>query len=200
MQIAFPAKDYAGYIFDCDGTLVDSMPAHYRAWQRCLAASSFDGEFSEELFYSLGGVPTRRIVELLNERDGSQMDPDRICELKEHFYVAALPEIQPIVPVVEFARRVAARRPCAVASGGLRDVIVRTLELAGLAPLFPVVVAAEDAIHGKPAPDLFLLAAKRLGVPPGQCLVLEDSPLGRQAAEAAGMDCLMIPSPASLPR
>ena len=106
--------------------------------------------------------------------------------------LASVPLIE---PVVAFARRaVAEGRPVAVASGGPREVVQRSLELAGLAPLFPIVVTADDVVHGKPLPDMFLLAAQRMGVPPDQCLVFEDAEPGHRAAEAAGMPSVHVPS------
>ncbi len=96
-------------------------------------------------------------------------------------------EMKYIKPVVDFARKLHGRAPLSVASGGPRPVVVRTLELMGIAGLFPVVVTPEDVTHGKPAPDMFLLAAQRMGVAPERCLVFEDAEPGVQAAVAAGM-------------
>ena len=99
-----------------------------------------------------------------------------------------------IEPVVAFARRVAATHPVAIASGGPRDIVRRTLELKGLAALFPVVVSADDVVHGKPAPDMFLLAAKKMAVEPTHCLVFEDAEPGMRAADAAGMKWVRVAS------
>jgi HAD superfamily hydrolase (TIGR01509 family) len=194
MKIAFPTREYAGYIFDLDGTLIDSMPAHFRAWTQALHEAGFAHEFPEEFFYSLGGVPTARIVHVLNSRHGTALDPDAVTHAKEQIYFDHLPEIVPIEPVVAFARaRHAEGRPLAVASGGTRPVVERALLSTGLRNLFTVITTPEDVAQGKPAPDLFLLAARRMGVPPGECIVFEDAEPGRQAAVAAGMDVVMIP-------
>jgi HAD superfamily hydrolase (TIGR01509 family) len=194
MQIAFPARDYAGYIFDLDGTLIDSMPVHYTAWRTALRTAGFAHGFEEDFFYSLGGVPTAKIVEILNQRHGTNLDPAAVAHAKEEIYLKELPRILPIAPVVAFARaRVAAGKRTAVASGGGRSVVEAALRAAGLRDLFPVITTPEDVEHGKPAPDLFLLAAKKMGVPPRECLVLEDAEPGRQAAVAAGMDYVLVP-------
>lgn len=196
MQIHFPTREYAGYIFDCDGTLIDSMPVHYRAWVAALENAGFSHGFAEELFYSLGGAPTARIIEILNERHGTDLEPHTIARAKEDVYLELLAEVEPIEQVVAFAREVVGRgHPVSVASGGMRHVVTRALKLAGLDELFPIVVTPEDVTHGKPAPDMFVLAAERMGVPPGECVVFEDAEFGRMAAEAAGMDCVMIPLP-----
>jgi HAD superfamily hydrolase (TIGR01509 family) len=96
--------------------------------------------------------------------------------------------------VVAVAREVAKTRPVAIASGGPREIVERSLAVSGLAPLFPVVVSADDVVHGKPSPDMFLLAAKRMGVPADRCLVFEDAEPGMRAAEAAGMPWVRVDS------
>jgi HAD superfamily hydrolase (TIGR01509 family) len=188
-----PTKEYAGYIFDLDGTLADSMPVHYRAWLQ--AITPFGVTMSEDLFYSLGGIPTRRIVELLNERCGTSMDPDLVGDQKEAFYVEAITTMQTIEEVAEFARRVVARAKVAIASGGTLPVVERTLAAIGFKDFFPVIVTSEQVERGKPFPDIFLEAARRMQVVPGNCLVIEDSVAGIKAAEAAGMDHVLVGRP-----
>ncbi len=194
MQLNLPSSDFAGYIFDCDGTLIDSMPVHYRAWDAALRQRGLKEPLSQDLFYSLGGVPTRRVAELLAEHYGLSIDPDYVFNLKEALFVEMLPEVALIEPVVAFARRVAKNRPVSVASGGPRPVVLRSLELAGIADLFQIVVTADDVVHGKPSPDMFLLAAKLMGVPPERCLVFEDAEPGIKGALAAGMQVVHVPS------
>lgn len=194
MQIAFPTHEYGGYVFDLDGTLIDSMPVHYAAWRSALLTAGFAHEFNEDFFYSLGGVPTAKIVEILNHRHGTHLDPAAVAHAKEEIYLRELARIPPIAPVVAFARaKVAAGKPTAVASGGGRPVVEAALRAAGLRDLFSVIATPEDVAHGKPAPDLFLLAASKMGVPARDCLVLEDAEPGRLAAIAAGMDYVLIP-------
>lgn len=194
MNLNLKIDRYDGYIFDCDGTLADSMPAHYRAWLFALEKCGARFTFDEEMFYGLGGMPTPKIVSLLNERYGCALDPATVAAAKEEGYLLAIDEIPPITAMVDLARRAAANsKGIAVASGGLRRVVLRTLESIGLGGFFPVIVTAEDVERHKPHPDIFLTAARRIGAAPDRCLVLEDSPLGEAAATAAGMDCLLIP-------
>jgi HAD superfamily hydrolase (TIGR01509 family) len=119
-----------------------------------------------------------------------------VFDHKESLFLELQKDAKLIEPVVEIARRVALTHPVAIASGGPRDIVRRMLQLSGLAPLFPHerVITPEDVEHGKPAPDMFLLAAKRLGVPPEKCLVFEDAEPGMRAAEAAGMKWVRVPS------
>ncbi|MBI2512467.1 MAG: HAD family phosphatase [Opitutae bacterium] len=194
MKLDIPADDFGGYIFDCDGTLVDTMPLHYRAWNAAMQRNGLRGELDEELFYSLGGVPTRRVAELMGAHYGLSLDPERVFHEKEDIFLSMQGEMKVIQPVVDFAIAAAKRAPVAVASGGPRPIVRQTLEVTGLAALFSIVVTPEDVVHGKPAPDMFLLAAAKMGIAPAACLVFEDADPGFRAAEAAGMKWVAVTS------
>jgi hypothetical protein len=194
MKLNLPAGDFAGYIFDLDGTLIDSMPVHYSAWDEAMRRAGLKEKLSEELFYSLGGVPTRRVAELIGQHYGLAVEVERVFHEKEALFTEGLAAVKVIAPVVEIARRVAQTRPVAIASGGPRQVVMRSLAVTGLAALFPVVVSADDVVNGKPAPDMFLLAAKLMGVPADRCLVFEDAEPGMRAAEQAGMPWVRVES------
>lgn len=188
-----PEKLYKGYIFDCDGTVAHSMPIHYAAWRQTAEENGI--LMTEELFYSLGGVPTTRIVEILNEKFGTNLDPEQVARRKEAVYLENMGNMQPIEEVAAFARKVAEFAKVSIASGGYLPVVLETLEAIGFKDFFPVVVTTEQVSRGKPFPDIFLEAAKRMGVPPNECLVLEDSPAGIDAAKEAGMDYNLIGKP-----
>ncbi len=194
MKLDIPPGAFAGYIFDLDGTLVDTMPLHFRAWDAAMRRAGLKAPLDEELFYSLGGVPTRRVAELIAQHYQLTVDTEAIFHHKEALFTELQADAQLIGPVVDFARRVAQTHPVAIASGGPRFIVQRSLELAGLAPLFKVVISADDVAHGKPAPDMFLLAASRMEVPAAACLVFEDAEPGMRAAEAAGMKWVRVPS------
>jgi beta-phosphoglucomutase family hydrolase len=196
MTLDIPPGDFAGYIFDLDGTLIDTMPLHFRAWDAAIRRAGLQEGLSEELFYSLGGVPTLRVAELIGAHYGLKLDPLVVFHEKETLFVElqAAAEAVLIEPVVAFARRMAPTHPLAVATGGTRDIAERSLELAGLRPLFKAVVTVDDVRHGKPAPDMFLLAAERMGVDPKDCLVFEDAEPGIQGALAAGMQVVRVTS------
>lgn len=197
MTLHIPDGDFAGYVFDCDGTLADTMPLHYEAWMETLGR--YGCEFPEPYFYELGGVPTVKIVEMLNQEQGLAMDPQQVARDKEALYIRLLPKAQPIRPVVDFARRHYGKRPLAVASGGHRHIVRQTLSAVGIVDLFAVIVGAEDYKRGKPAPDPFLEAARKIGANPARCLAFEDTALGIQSATAAGMMTVLVP-PTRLPR
>jgi HAD superfamily hydrolase (TIGR01509 family) len=172
-------------IFDCDGTLADTMPAHYRAWLEVLRPHGVP--FPETRFYALGGTPTIEISRILVTESGLSLDYRALAQQKEDAFVARVGEVTAIEKVVEVARAHRGRSAMAVASGGRRAVVELTLRHLGIAEWFGVVVAAEDTTRHKPEPDVFLEAARRLGVPPVRCTVYEDTDLGIEAARRAGM-------------
>lgn len=160
----------------------------------------FGGQFPEELFYSWGGTPTHVIVGQLNEMFGTHLDAAETVRVKEGYYLQMISEVRSITPVLEIARQMSGVIPMAVASGGQHELVDATLAALGIRDLFQAVVCAEDYERGKPAPDPFLIAAGRLGVDPSACLVFEDSPIGIEAANAAGMRWVFVPSAPVAPR
>ena len=181
------------FIFDLDGTLADTMPAHFAAWTEVARRRGLS--FPEDRFYSLGGVPTAKIAAMLVAEAGLPLDPAAIALEKEQAYVARIMgggAIRPIAPVVEIARRCRAEGPMAVASGSLRRLVDRTLAELGIADWFAAVVTAEDTARHKPEPDVFLEAARRLHAPPAICTVYEDTDIGLEAARRAGMEAFDI--------
>jgi HAD superfamily hydrolase (TIGR01509 family) len=188
-------REYGGYIFDCDGTLADSMVVHHKAWLAALAAHGATFDFDWELFTSRAGMSLPNTVRELNAQFGLALDPDAVTSSQRAEYERFLPTVQPITDVVELALHVARAHPVSVASGGERKIVIRTLELIGLGQTFPVVITAEDVTHGKPAPDMFLLAAERMGVLATECVVFEDSVLGLEAAKRAGMAAVLVRPP-----
>lgn len=194
MKLHIPAGEFAGYIFDCDGTLVDTMPLHYRAWDRAMQRAGLQKTLDEEFFYSLGGMPTRKVAKVFADHYKLSIDVERVFHEKEELFLEMQAEMKVIQPVVDFAKKHHGKAPMSVASGGPKPVVVKTLELMHLSELFPVVVTPEDVAHGKPAPDMFLLAAKKMGVAPERCLVFEDAEPGVQAAIAAGMQYVRVDS------
>lgn len=197
MRLDIPDRSFSGYIFDLDGTLVDSMPLHYRAWDAAMQEAGISGTLDEDLFYSLGGIPTRRVAQLIAEHYGIQIDPERVVHCKESLFLSLVDQVTVIEPVAEFARAAVARGiPTAIATGGTPEVALPALEAAGLRSLFKVVITPLDVPpgRGKPAPDMFLLAAERLGVAPEDCVVFEDAEPGIAGARAAGMTVVRVPS------
>lgn len=153
------------------------------------------GIFPEDLFYSWGGKPTLQIVGELNAMFNLTLDPEQTVELKERYYHDLIPQVLPIEPVVRLVKQFHGTAPMAIASGGYREIVITTLRALDLEHYFDVIVGAEDVARGKPHPDPFLEAARRLHVEPADCLVFEDSPLGMEAAQRAGMLAVLVPSP-----
>ena len=181
-----PPPGTRGLIFDCDGTLADTMPAHYRAWTAMLGRHGIP--FTEERFYELGGVPTAQIIRILSAETGVPVaHVDAMVAEKEAAFLANIHAIAPLEAVVAVAAAYRGRLPLAVASGGYRETITRTLDQLGIRGWFDALVTAEDTARHKPEPDVFLEAARRLGVPAAACVVFEDTDIGLEAARRAGM-------------
>ena len=193
MKLPIPAGNFKAYLFDCDGTIVDSMPLHYIAWKTALA--EWGCPFPEELFYAWGGKPVDEIISTLNTMHGLNMPVEQVGIRKENIYFDLLPQLKVVHEVLEHIEAQYGRIPFAVVSGGRRESIVRSLTTVNLLDRFQTIVGADDYVNSKPAPDAFLIAAERLGVAPKDCLVFEDTDLGIQAAKAAGMASVLVPSP-----
>jgi beta-phosphoglucomutase family hydrolase len=179
-----------GLIFDCDGTLADTMPLHWQAWQVIVKRHRLN--FPEERFYALGGVPSRDILKMLSAEQGIDLDHLAVAHEKEAEYLPLLGQAQPIAAVVGIAREHFGKLPMAVASGGNRHIIEQVLKQLGIRHLFDAVVTSEEVIRQKPAPDIFLEAARRINIAPEHCRAFEDTDLGMQAIRAAGMDAVDV--------
>jgi beta-phosphoglucomutase-like phosphatase (HAD superfamily) len=179
-----------GIIFDCDGTLADTMPLHWRAWQVITARHRL--HLPEDRFYALGGVPSRDILKMLSQEQGIAIDHLAVAREKEAEYLPLIAQVEPINTVVGIARTNHGKIPLAVASGGTRKIIEQVLEHLGIRQLFRAIVTSEDVVNQKPAPDIFLEAARRIGVPPQRCRAYEDTDLGMQAIRAAGMEAVDV--------
>ncbi|MFT5633636.1 MAG: HAD superfamily hydrolase (TIGR01509 family) [Rubritalea sp.] len=195
-ELEIPAGSYEAVIFDLDGTLVDSMPAHFAAWSEALAQFNVPKDvFPEDVFYSMGGRPTTDIVVELNGEFGLHLDPADVALAKRDAFMNLLDQVEINEDVVNYARSMRGKVPMAIATGGSRVVAEKTLQAVGISDLFDEVVTANDVKCGKPAADIFIEAANRLDVDPKKCLVLEDAPAGIVAAQSAGMDVVRVSAP-----
>lgn len=149
-------------------------------------------EMSEERFYALGGWPTKRVAELLISESGRQIDVEQLSHEKELLFQEMLHLVRPIEPVVEVARQHRGKLPMAVATGAVRPICEKILRQIGVPDLFDTIVSSEDVARHKPAPDVFLEAARRLGVEPARCRVYEDTDPGIEAARQAGMEYIDV--------
>ena len=193
MKLQLPPGTFTAYLFDCDGTIVDSMPLHYIAWKQALG--EWGCSLDEDLFYSWGGKPPVEIIAALNQMHGLKMPIEAVAERKEKLYYELLPQLKPVPEVLAHIDAQQGRIPFAVVSGSTRESIVKSLTTVGLLDRFPILVGSEDYARSKPAPDAFLVGAARLGIAPKDCLVFEDTDMGIQAATAAGMASVRVPQP-----
>jgi HAD superfamily hydrolase (TIGR01509 family) len=189
-KLILPPGDFKAYLFDCDGTIADSMPLHYIAWSKALG--EWNCEFSEQCFYELGGMPIRQIIDRLAKEQGLDLPVTQIAHSKEALYYEHLPAIPEVLEQIEAHH---GRIPFAVVSGSTRESVSASLRAMGLLEKFDILVCAEDYEKSKPDPEPFLTAARGLQVPPESCLVFEDTQMGIDAAEAAQMAWVRVPPP-----
>jgi HAD superfamily hydrolase (TIGR01509 family) len=178
-------------IFDCDGTLVDSEPLARTAWERALAVHGY--ELTDADAEASVGLPYARVHAYFAERVRLPAAEPFWGEFSGELFALIDSELTPFDDAIAAARELRSRGiPVGVASSSPRERLHRTLGRAGLLDAFDVTVAGDEVANGKPAPDMFLLAAAKLGVPPEDCVVIEDSPPGVQAGLAAGMVTIAV--------
>jgi HAD superfamily hydrolase (TIGR01549 family) len=186
MMISLPDGSFAALIFDCDGTLVDTAPAHLRALQKALEPLKLT--MTPEWYYPRGGLTPDALLDEYDEQiPGAPLSRQGVFERYNVAFQSEVQSIEEITIIAEVARRWYGRVPMSVASNGRRSNVEATLTVTKLLPLFDYIVAAEDVEHGKPEPDVFLEAARRMKVEPAACVVFEDSNEGLEAARRAGM-------------
>ena len=189
MTLTLPTP-FSALIFDCDGTLVDTAPAHYYAITEALKVQGHS--MDRDWYMARAGLTPDA---LLDAQEAAVAAAGKIAPLdratvfatyNDHFR-AGLPLLREVEAVASLAREWRGKVPMSVASNGRLANVKASLEATGLLPLFPLIVSADDVSRGKPAPDVFLEAARRMGVAAAECVVLEDSDEGLRAARAAGM-------------
>jgi len=183
-------QNIQGLIFDCDGTLVDTMPMHLDAWKKAFEMNG--REFPYEFIDSLKGTPIKKIIELYNEHFNDNLDIEKVVKEKSEIIRDAIKQTKPIKPVVDIALKHKNILPMSVASGGSKYNVYTSLNAVGILDLFTPILTSEDKIPSKPNPDIFLECAKQMNVAPEDCLVFEDGDLGLEAAERAGMKSVDI--------
>ena len=193
MKLKLPDGAFGAYLFDCDGTIVDSMPLHYLAWKKALG--EWNCEFSEEQFYAWGGMPVAEVISTLNRERRLQMPVEELEQRKESLYFELLPQLKAVSEVLEHIEEQHGRIPFGVVSGSRRDSVTASLNALKLLDRFDTLVCAGEYTKSKPDPEAFLRAAANLGVAPKACLVFEDTEMGIQAAKAGGMAWVKVPPP-----
>ena len=174
-----------GLIFDCDGTLADTMPIHWAAWHETFAA--YGKTCPQGFLERHAGIPVVEIVRLYNAAYGQAIDDRQFASDKDRRAHERVAHAGPIAPVVDVARRYHGKLPMGVASGGVRINVHAALDAIGLLGHFDVIITADDDVPPKPSPVIFIETARRMGVDPADCQVFEDGDAGLEAARAAGM-------------
>ncbi|MBD1995594.1 HAD family phosphatase [Leptolyngbya sp. FACHB-541] len=184
-ELIAPSPPYAALIFDCDGTLANTLPVHCQIWMA--AFRKFGAEVPEAWYYERTGLPAAELIAAFNQSFGYTIDENTLDAERQKHFAELIHQVQEVDAVAAIARANSGKVPMAVASNGQKSIVEPTVEAIGLRSLFHTIVTLDDVSVGKPAPDLFLLAAERMGVEPHGCIVYEDSDTGLEAARRAGM-------------
>lgn len=183
--------DYLAFLYDCDGTLAHNMHLHKAAYVK--VAAKYGVELDLALIDETAGWPTVKVVDEINKRYHTSIDPTTFAKEKTSVFVNELiAETQPVDFVVDHLKSHAGKIHIGVVTGGSRSTVTKTLSILGLTEFIEVMVCAGETEKGKPYGDPFLKAAELLKVDPKKCLVFEDGDPGVKAAEAAGMDWIRV--------
>ena len=195
MTLTLPLP-FDGLIFDCDGTLVDTAPAHYNAIR--LALETQGHSMAEAWYMARTGLTPDALLDehevraAAEESSSPPLDRAEVFRTYNSHFQASLHLLREVAAVAKLAREWNGRVPLWVATNGRRANVEASLRVTGLLPLFGGIVSADEVPRGKPAPDVFLETARRMNLEPAACIVLEDSDEGLAGAQAAGMRCLDV--------
>ncbi|WP_416308331.1 HAD family hydrolase [Neptunicella sp. SCSIO 80796] len=181
---------YQGIVFDMDGTLIDSMGAHMRAWQQ--ACEAFGIPFDHDYMHGLGGVPTKKTAEILNDKYQLNHSPEEVASRKRDFWIAMGESPAIIEETVNVLKHYRGKLKIGIGTGAERPHAEKMLQDTGLLDMVETLVTATDVTHGKPHPETFLTVARNMGIEPQYCVVFEDTQIGAEAASRAGMDCILV--------
>lgn len=179
-----------GLIFDCDGTLADTMPIHLNVWRKTI--ESVGKKFELDFFNSMKGTSTKEIVRYFNVRYDDTLKVEDVVDIKADYTTDNLKKAKPFQPVLDIVHQYKDKLPMSVASGGKKENVVTVLETLDIKDLFVTVITSTDGYIPKPAPDIFLKCAEKMNVKSEDCLVFEDGDFGIQAARKAGMQYIDV--------
>ncbi|MEM6643414.1 MAG: beta-phosphoglucomutase family hydrolase [Bacteroidota bacterium] len=178
-------------IFDLDGTLADTMPAHRAAWVK--TAAFFGAEMTEEMVQAWAGMASYKIAGMLSEKFNLALVPEEVSKKKaEYFFELQGSGVDPVAPLCDLAKANFGKLPMGVGTGSRRANAEKILSSLGIREIFDSLVTADDVINHKPSPDTFLKCANQLGIAPADCQVFEDADFGVRAAKSAGMKVVDI--------
>ncbi|MFZ0453017.1 MAG: HAD-IA family hydrolase [Ignavibacteriaceae bacterium] len=183
-------KNIRGLIFDCDGTLVDSMPLHMEAWKA--AFKEYNSYYNENFLFSLKGMKEIEIIDLYNKKFNTNLVPWQMVSAKHKYFIENINSVKRIEQIVQIAEHYFEKLPLAVVSGSVSKIVTLELKTIGIINLFKIVLTADDPYEPKPSPAIFLAAASQLNLEPESCLVFEDGDAGLDAASRAGMETIDI--------
>ena len=182
---------YEGLIFDMDGTLIDTMPVHAKAWG--MVGKQFGYEFDSQIMYNLGGATVKTIAEEMMKSANMPLERlDEVITAKRALSYQLIPSQSTLLPTFDIVKHFYQKKPIALGSGSHRKIIDMLIDKLNIASYFNAIVSADDVKAHKPHPETFLRCAELIKINPTNCIVFEDADLGVKAGLSAGMDVFDI--------
>ncbi len=183
------------FIFDCDGTLMDTLDSHYNSWNETYDSLTYNFISKQEFVNFYAGTSGDELISIINERLNYNLNIKDVHNLKNNIFMEKyLNKVQPIKKTLNIIKKYHGVFPFILASGGEKHIVHKLLDLNNLSHYFVDIISISDVNLGKPAPDLFLTASNRMQISPENCLVFEDAETGFQAAKNANMKYIDINS------
>ena len=181
---------YDAIFFDLDGTLINSMPLHNQAWIDTFKENNV--EVPLQFFFETAGMSSLRIVEIINERHGLQLNPEEVSRVKRDKYLIHLNQVEVVEKVIEIVKEYYGKRPLGIITGGSHEVVDQLLPKLGIDKYFDTVICSDDTKIGKDGKEPYLLATKNLNVTPEKSLFFDDGDVGLKGALSTGMDVIHV--------
>ncbi|MEE2670334.1 MAG: HAD-IA family hydrolase [Bdellovibrionota bacterium] len=182
--------NYDAIFFDLDGTLINSMPLHNQAWIDTFKENNV--EVPLQFFFETAGMSSLRIVEIINERHGLQLNPEEVSRVKRDKYLIHLNQVEVVEKVIEIVKEYYGKRPLGIITGGSHEVVDQLLPKLGIDKYFDTVICSDDTKTGKDGKEPYMLATKNLNVSPEKSLFLDDGDVGLKGALSTGMDVIHV--------
>lgn len=188
--IDLPAQNIKGIIFDCDGTLVDTMPVHNKAWAAIF--QKYDIKTPLSYLDRFASCPSWMLAKDVFEKENLNLDYNTIGQEKEDLYFEYLDSAEAYPKVIEYVKEYYGKLPMAVLSGGGRKGVIKSLEFHDLVKYFDFVIAADDGYSPKSETQVWIDVANKFKINPSECLVFEDGDVGINSAKKAGMKIIDV--------
>ncbi len=182
--------EYSALLFDLDGTLINSMPLHNKAWKDAFAANGVT--ITEEFLQETAGMKSVRIVEIVNERFNIELDPKAVARQKRNQYLSTLHKVEVVAPLLEILKKYKDKKPMGIITASSHEVVDQLLPKLGIEHYFQSIICADDTQLGKDTTEPYSLASEQLGTQMKECIFFDDGDVGLKGARLSGMDVVHV--------